>query len=53
MAYLSLVSSDNGELVVGILAVVDTKGESAVSENSVPGLNCSHSSNGKRVEVDG
>ena len=42
-SHLSLVSSDDGELVVGILAVVDTKGKSAVSEDSVPGLNCGHS----------
>jgi len=41
--FLSLVSSDDSELVVGILAVVDTKGKSAVTEDSVPGLNCGHS----------
>jgi len=45
--FLSLVSSDDCELIVSILAVVDTKGKSAVSEDSVPGLNCGHSSGGK------
>ena len=50
-SYLSLVSSDDSELVVSILAVVDTKGKSAVTEDSVPGLNCGHSK-AKKVKAE-